>query len=175
MTDPAPRTFSFSRWFPFAVAACLMALAVGQAAAIFRLHAELRALQAEADAASTQAARLRESYALLSLRLAQLDVRDPAYAAGKVLVAWDASQHRGAVALQGVPPAPAGHDYELWVLDPNALSPVCAGIVTAHGPFSRTAGQCNRPGLPVVTRTTGRQRRPDGAHSFLLSLRLSKG
>ncbi len=147
MTDPAPRTFSFSRWFPFAVAACLMALAVGQAAAIFRLHAELRALQAEADAASTQAARLRESYALLSLRLAQLDVRDPAYAAGKVLVAWDASQHRGAVALQGVPPAPAGHDYELWVLDPNALSPVCAGIVTGSRPFSVPPVSVTAPGF----------------------------
>src|SRR5271163_3791681 len=88
----------FSHWIPYAIAACLMLLGIGQAWQIVNLKSQVQA-------GNTETARLRESNALKDLRLAELQEgtaaqADPSYASSHVLVAWDPNQHKGLVELQ---------------------------------------------------------------------------
>jgi len=106
----------FSRWLPFAIAACLMILGISQAWQIVDLKSQLLASRADAT-------RLRESNALVGLRLTTLEARDVSYASSQIIVAWDSYRDQGVVALQNLPASSAGHDYQLWVLDPAAEAP----------------------------------------------------
>ena len=153
-------TLAFSPWFPYAVAACLMILGIGQAVEVFRLDAEVHALQARYIAAQDDASRLRASFAMTSLRLAMLDVKDPAYAASKIMIAWDPYQHQGAIAFDGLPAAPAGHDYQLWVLDPNAPAPISAGIVKEGRPFAVQPVSVQNPGFAITLEPVGGSPQP---------------
>ncbi len=84
-----------------------------------------------------------------------LDAKDPAYTTARVLVGWDGNQHRGSIALQDFPPTPAGHDYQLWVLDPNAPAPVNAGVLTAARTFADTTCSMPRPGFAISLEPAG--------------------
>ncbi len=109
-------------WLPYALAVGLMILAIAQTRQIL-------ALKAQATSSSATIQHLTESNALLSLRVVNLEARDPSYASSKLLVAWDSYQHRGVYSVENLPVAPAGYDYQLWVLDPKALAPFNAGLV----------------------------------------------
>ena len=135
---PAPKTapkasksniIAFHQFIPYAIAACLMALGISQSLQIGGLKSELTSTQ-------TDAAHLRDSNALASLHLATLEAKDAAYNASKIIVAWDPYRNRGVVSLQNLPAAPSGKDYQLWVLDPGALAPVSAGVVTDSRSFA---------------------------------------
>jgi anti-sigma-K factor RskA len=142
------RIIPFSQWVPYAVAACLMSLGIFQAWQILDLKSQLRATRADAT-------RLRESNALTGLRLATLEAKDASYAAAKIMVAWDPYEHRGAVAPQNLPAPPAGHDYQLWVLDPAAETPISAGLITGSRSFAVKPVRTQNPGFAISLEPSG--------------------
>jgi anti-sigma-K factor RskA len=151
---------AFSQWFPYAVAACLMILGISQSAEIFRLSHQLQTVRARNVVVQDEADRLRASYSMASLRLATLEAKDSAYAAAKIMVAWDPFQHQGAIALDSLPAAPAGHDYQLWVLDPNAPAPVSAGVISGGRSFTVQPVSVQNPGFAITLEPAGGSPQP---------------
>jgi anti-sigma-K factor RskA len=163
------KILSFSPWFPYVLAACLAALAIIQGVAILQLRTDRTELQTQLLNTVEEVADLRKSNALISLRLATLDAKDPAYAGARLIVAWDASRHHGTFAMSNLPPAPMGHDYQLWVLDPNAPSPVSAGVVTASRPFEVTSVSVPNPGFALSLEPAGGSPSPTGPILFAVA------
>jgi anti-sigma-K factor RskA len=159
----------FPALVPYAIAACLMILAIGQTVQVGRLKAQMRTLQTAQAVAASDADRLRQSNALAGLRLAELGAKDPAYGAAKVIVAWDPYQHRGVVTVDGMPAAPAGHDYQLWVLDPNAPGPLNAGLLNASRAFAVESVRASAPGFAVSLEPTGGSPAPSGPILFAVA------
>lgn len=167
---PAPgRVVAFSPWFPYALAACLAALAIVQGVAILDLRTGKAELQSQLLTANDEAARLRASNAQMSLRLTALEAKDPAYAGAKVLVAWDAIQHHGTLATANLPPAPAGHDYQLWVLDPNAPQPLSAGVIMTSRAFDAPSVSVKNPGFAISLEPAGGSPAPTGPILFAVA------
>lgn len=137
------------------MATCLVVLAVVAGLEIRTQAAARREAEQQLRVAQEKIARLEASNALTSLRLSALEAKDPAYAGARVFVAWDAMEHRGSIALENLPPTPAGRDYQLWVLDPNAPGPVSAGVVTGARTFA--AGSCSmpQPGFAISLEPSG--------------------
>ena len=158
----ASNVISFSHWAPYAIAACLMALGISQALQLLDLKSQLLATQADAD-------RLRDSNALLGLRLATLEAKDPSYASSKIMVAWDPYQHRGVVAMENLPTPPPGHDYQLWVLDPAAEAPVSAGLITASRSFAVRPVSTSSPGFAISLEPSGGRPEPTGPILFAVA------
>jgi anti-sigma-K factor RskA len=129
-------------WAPYAIAACLMILGISQVRQIMALKSHLLA-------ARTDATRLRESNALTRLRLMTLPARDASYASTQIVVAWDPYRHEGVIALENLPAAPAGRDYQLWVLDPAAEAPISAGLLTTSRPFTMQPVSTPSPGFAI--------------------------
>jgi Anti-sigma-K factor rskA len=152
----------FTAWIPYAIAACLMLLGISQLKQILALTTELRTASANVD-------RLSKSNVLAGLRLITLDAKDASYAAVKVLVAWDPNQNQGAVSLENLPPAPAGHDYQLWVLDPGAPAPVDAGVVTNSRRFTVKSVSTANLGFAVSLEPTGGRPEPTGPILFAVA------
>jgi hypothetical protein len=142
----------FPRWVPYGIAACLMILGISLALQILDLKSQLLATRADAT-------RLRESNALMGLRLATLEAKDaakdPSYVLSKIMVAWDSYQHRGVVAMQDLPTPPAGHDYQLWVLDPAAEAPISAGLITGSRSFTVKPLSTQNPGFAISLEPSG--------------------
>jgi anti-sigma-K factor RskA len=167
---PVPgKVVPFSPWFPYALAACLAGLAIVQAVAIHDLRTGVKELRAQLFHATDEALHLRDSTALISLRLAALEAKDPAYAGAKVLVAWDANLHHGTLAAANLPPAPAGHDYQLWVLDPNAPSPLNAGVVVTSRAFDAPPVSVKNPGFAISLEPAGGSPTPTGPILFAVA------
>ena len=128
---PSVRILAFPRLFiPYAIAACLLGLLVYQANLIHTLKARLwdeRATNLNI-AASHAVAPLRD------LQLVDLSAVNAAYAKAQAKVVWDSPRQRGIVAVKGLPAPPAGHDYQLWVLDPAAKAPVSARLLATSAP-----------------------------------------
>ena len=145
-SDVAPRTTSkiipFSRSVPYAIAACLMILGIFQVRQILNLNSQLLAARADAT-------RLRESQALVGLHLITLEAKDASYASSQIIVAWDPYQYRGVVAMQNLPTPPAGHDYQLWVLDPAAEAPLNAGVLNGSRAFAVGPIRTQNPGFAI--------------------------
>lgn len=159
---PSPKAESrfvhFSTWMPYAIAACLMFLGIYQARQIFALKARLQVV-------SEDAGRLRESNALMGLRLTALEAKDASYGSAKVMVAWDAYQHRGVISLQNLPQPQPGHDYQLWVLDPNAEAPISAGVIPAEAisrSFTVRPLSMGSPGFAISLEPLGGRPSPTG-------------
>ena len=152
----------FHRIVPYAIAACLMAIGISQALQIMHLKKQLLTTTIDAD-------RLRESNALMGIRLAMLEAKDPAYTSSRVVVAWDPYQHRGVVGLQGLPTAPAGHDYQLWVLDPNAPGPISAGLINGARAFATEPVSTENPGFAISLEPTGGSPSPTGPILFAVA------
>ena len=157
-------TLPFYHWVPCVIAACLMILGLSQARQIAGLKSQLLA-------AREDAVRLRESNAFIGLRLATLEAKDPAYAAATILVAWDPYQHRGVVAIQNLPAPPAGHDYQLWVLDPGAQAPISAGLMPGAGPFPFAVKPVSTPspGFAISLEPGGGRPEPTGPILFAVA------
>jgi anti-sigma-K factor RskA len=165
--DASSNRGSFSLWIPYAIAACLMLLGIGQAWKIEGLKSQLKAGNAEV-------AQLRESNALKDLRLAELPEAsaaqtDPAYATSHVLVAWDPDQDRGVVTIEDLPTPPDGHAYQLWVLDPKAPSPISAGLISASRPFDAAPVTSAEPGFAVSLEPSGGVPAPTGPILFAVA------
>jgi len=144
--DRARRPKSFAQLFrfpsfpglpvmPYAVAACLMGLALLQAGLILLLDARLDALHARHDPLS-------------GVELVDL-VPQGDHGAAKVMVAWNAKTSTGMVSMDKMPDPPPGHSYQLWVIDPSKPTPVNAGVIPP-GAVSRhfIAGAVQMPGRP---------------------------
>ena len=163
---PAKRSnakiISFSQLIPYAIAACLMILGISQT-----LH--IRDLKKELSATRDDAARLQASNALTDMHVATLDAKDPTYATAKILVAWDPDRAQGVVTLQNLPPPPAGHDYQLWVLDPAALAPISGGVVSASRPFAVATVSTATPGFAISLEPTGGSPEPTGPILFAVA------
>lgn len=121
-----------SQWTPYAIAACLMLIGMGQTKLILGLQSQLLAARSETST-------LRESNELMQLRLVTLEAKDPAYTSAKVLLAWDPPMHRGTLSMEHLAPPPPGHDYQLWVLDPTAETPINAGLIAVDAASHRFA------------------------------------
>ena len=67
----------------------------------------------------------------------------------KVMVAWNGKTCCGMLSMANMPAAPAGSDYQLWVLDPSKPAPLTAGVVP-RGVRSQhfVADQVHMPGRP---------------------------
>ena len=155
----------FSQWVPFAVAACLMILAINQAQQILVLKAQLQA-------SNTDVSRLTQSNALRGLRLVTLEAKDAAYSSTTVIIAWDPYRHSGVLSMQNLPPAPAGHDYQLWVLDPEAESPISAGLLTpsdAAHQFGVHPLTTQGPGFAISLEPTEGRPEPTGPILFAVA------
>ncbi len=156
----------FRALIPFAIAAALMLLGIYQLKQIMALKSELVATRADA-------ARLRESNTFIGLRLATLEAKDAAqnvvYASSKIMVAWDPYQHRGVVSMENLPAPPPGHDYQLWVLDPEAPAPVSAGVISASGPFSARPIGTPAPGFAISLEPSGGSPLPTGPILFAVA------
>jgi anti-sigma-K factor RskA len=140
---------------PFTVAAGLLVLSLGQTVAIMNLLTESRHAQAQLAKARSAISVLEQSNALISLYLTSLEARDPAYAGGRVFIAWDAGMHRGSIALEEMPSTPAGRDYQLWILDPNAPGPLNAGVVKGGRTFDAGSVSMPRPGFALSLEPAG--------------------
>ena len=106
-------TFSF---LPWALAACL---------AIACLILGLNVLQKR-----SLVAQLQQRDQLTHLQIAALQAQGDAYARTSAIVVWNAQQQQGLLRLSSVSAPEAGHDYQLWIIDPAKKTPVSAGVVT---------------------------------------------
>jgi hypothetical protein len=149
-------------WLAYAIAACLMVLSLTQARQIAGLKSQLLAARADAT-------RLSKSNALAGLRLETLEARDAAYASSKIMVAWDPYRYRGVVELQNLPAPPAGHDYQLWVLDPGAEAPISAGLLTDSRFFAVRPTSTPSPGFAISLELDGDQAEPTGPILFAVA------
>jgi hypothetical protein len=154
------------KWTSYFIAACLMLLGIFQLQQIIALKTELKTSLADA-------AHLRASNAYVGLCLTMLEpkdaAQDPSYATSKIMVAWDPNEDRGVVSPQGLPTAPSGHDYQLWVLDPNAEAPINAGVFTGPRPFTVKAPSMADPGFAVSLEPGGGSPLPAGPILFAVA------
>jgi anti-sigma-K factor RskA len=131
------RSFPRLPVMPYAVAACLMALALLQAGLILLLDQRLDSLHAPTH---------RDSFA--GMQLVDL-VPQGDHGAAKVMVAWNPKTSSGMLSMDRMPDPPPGRDYQLWVIDPSKPAPVNAGVLprgVASHPF--IAGDVRMPGRP---------------------------
>ena len=155
----------FPQWIPYALAACLMGVAIYQANEIFGLTRQVGAEHAKAVA-------LQERNDMADMRIASLEAKSAAYISAKVMVAWDPNSHNGVVSIQNLPAAPAGHDYQLWILDPSAPAPVSAGILRTHSgsqEFGMQPVKSNGPGFAISLEPSGGRPTPTGAILFAVA------
>jgi anti-sigma-K factor RskA len=129
--EPAPRREAkpLSQWFrlpslprlavmPYAVAACLMGLALLQGGLILLLDQRLDSLHVPPV----------HHDPLADVQLVDLAPQGD-HGDAKVMVAWNPKMCCGMLTMDKMPDAPPGHDYQLWVLDPSKPAPVNAGVV----------------------------------------------
>ncbi len=106
-----------------------LTVATSQTAGLSRRVADL---EAETAKLRGETARLAQTQAVSwsKLRVASLRTTpsaNPASTAGG-LVLWDAEQAAGMLSVRNLPPAPAGKDYQLWVVDPGQPKPLNGGV-----------------------------------------------
>jgi anti-sigma-K factor RskA len=150
---------------PYAIAACLMAVGIYQIKWILALKQQLASVQSEVVA-------LKQSNALIGLRLTTLEAKDAGYGSARIMVAWDPHLHRGVISFRKLPAPPADHDYQLWVLDPNAETPLNAGLISADAvsrPFAVGPVSVAGPGFAISLEPSGGQPTPGGPILFAIA------
>lgn len=156
----------FTLWLPYVIAVCLMAMGIYQIQLILALEKQLASAQSEVIT-------LKQSNALVGLRLVTLEAKDAAYGSARIIVAWDPHLHRGVISLQNLPAPPAGRDYQLWVLDPKAETPISAGLITADTTsprgFAVPPVGVAAPGFAVSLEPGGGQPTPTGSILFAVA------
>jgi len=118
---PAPST-SGSNLIPWAIAAGLAITT----AAMWMERDQLRKETVELRK-DLQAAHQRDEFS--KIRIATLTSQVDAYSKATAAIVWDAEKQRGIIKLANIPPAAAGKDYQLWVIDPKYPNPVNGGVV----------------------------------------------
>ncbi|MET0623484.1 MAG: anti-sigma factor [Pyrinomonadaceae bacterium] len=94
-------------------------------AEVARLYDRLRATESEMSAQREQLASARDVKDLLSapgVRVAELAGKTPA-PGGRAMLAYDRSTGRAVIMATGLPPCPAGHAYQLWLIADNKPLP----------------------------------------------------
>jgi anti-sigma-K factor RskA len=160
--DAKSNIISFPQWLPYAIAAGLMVLGIVQLEKIVTLKKELAATREDA-------VHLRQSNALMGLKIATLQAKDAAYSASTIIVAWDPYRHDGVVSMQNLPTPPAGRDYQLWVLDPEAEAPVSAGLITGSRAFATGKVSTPNPGFAISLEPSGGSATPSGPILFAVA------
>ena len=102
-------------WLPWAVAALFMVFCGALAFDRSRLQREL--------------ADVRQSDSLGEMTFVNLISPEPGHEKAKVTVAWHPDKQAGMITIANMPPADAGHDYQLWAVCANREEPVNAGII----------------------------------------------
>jgi anti-sigma-K factor RskA len=160
------KTITFPIWVPYALAACLCVLALAQGCVIFGLQKKVRAAQSEV-------AMWRDHDNMVELKLASLEAKDAAYAGATVMVAWDPKMHHGYISMENMPAPPPGHDYQLWVLDPNAPAPISAGLLRmkpgGQGFVAVQPMDTPGPGFAISLEPSGGRPEPTGAILFAVA------
>jgi hypothetical protein len=167
----------FPPWVPYAIAAGFVLLALGDAWWIYSLRAELRAACRTLAARQWQVTEDSERQDFADIRVIPLDAhdpaaKDPAFAAARIDVAWNARLRQGIVTAQNIPAPPAGRDYQLWVLDPGAVAPVNAGVLAATGgsrDFNVSSLTTDKVGFAVTLEPAGGQAEPTGTILFAVA------
>lgn len=108
-------TSSFSSWFPWAIAALLLAFCGILAVDRMRLQRELTKTRATDPLSRT---------ALVTLASPKGENPD-----ARATVAWQPDRQTGVIAINHLPPAGPGHDYQLWIVDAEHKDPINAGII----------------------------------------------
>ena len=96
------------------------------------LNQRLADLEAETAKLRAETARLVQTQpaSWSKLRVASLRTTpsaNPASTAAAVVL-WDAEKGTGMLSVRNLPPAPAGKDYQLWVVDPSQPKPYDGGV-----------------------------------------------
>jgi anti-sigma-K factor RskA len=145
-----------------------------------RLEVQMAAAEAKADETQAKLAQEQREVAVLmnrsgigALRMASLSAQNPALAAAKVTVVWDAGRQEGMVNLDGLPRPAQGKDYQLWVIDASSPNPVGAGTLSPDK--SGKLVKAFRPDRPVVSaqkfavtiEPSGGSRKPTGPAVFV--------
>ena len=102
-------------WLPWAIAALFMVFCGALAFDRSRLEREL------VDA--------RQSDSLGEMTFVNLVSPEPGHEKAKVTVAWHPDKQAGMITVANMPPADAGHDYQLWAVCANREEPINAGII----------------------------------------------
>jgi anti-sigma-K factor RskA len=151
------KVITFPIWVPYALAACLCVLALAQSHVIFNLQKKVHAAQSEV-------AMWRDHDNMVQLKLASLEAQNAAYANAKVMVAWDPKMHHGYISMENMPAPPPGHDYQLWVLDPNAPAPISAGLLrmspNGQGFVATQPMDTSGPGFAISLEPSGGRSEP---------------
>ncbi|MEP6671283.1 MAG: anti-sigma factor [Chthoniobacter sp.] len=108
------------------------ALAAGFAITTAALWMERGSLQQDRTALLQEARELRNRDFLAKVKIATLSAQVDAYSKATAVIVWDAEKQHGVVKLNNVPPAGAGKDYQLWVIDPKYPAPVNGGLVPVN-------------------------------------------
>jgi anti-sigma-K factor RskA len=162
----------FPQWVPYAVAACLMALAIVQASRVARLKTDLVVMKDSLREVQAQKTEDAERKDLMELCLARLQAKDAAYASASVMVAWNRHLNEGVVEVDNLPAPPPGHDYQLWVLDPRASAPINGGLIQSAGParhFTVPPVSTSGPGFAVSLEPSGGVNLPTGPILFAVA------
>jgi anti-sigma-K factor RskA len=99
------------------------------------------------------------------LRVASLGTTPSANPASKAAatVLWDPDQNAGMMNVRNLPPAPAGKDYQLWILDPTHATPISGGVFKTNADGSAQ--------IPIKPSSAGRVK----ADKFAISLEVEGG
>lgn len=162
----------FSSWVPYALAAGFMLLGVYQFRQTHTLKRELAAAQETLRTWQWQVTDAAEQKALADTHVLPLEAKDPAYGSARLLVTWNSRLYQGVVTTQNLPVAPAGHDYQLWVLDPHEPAPVSAGLLTTDTGsrnFTVHSLQTENPGFAVSLEPAGGSPAPTGPILFAVA------
>lgn len=173
----APETSTDATWMPWALAASIAIAATvgflsGSKVNAVRSGETIAKLRSRADVAEAEQKRLSSTIATLTdervaleNRVNDLRRRDAisqveiatlktqagalakAYAGVTAYVVWDATAQAGVMRFDRLPPAGAGKDYQMWVIE-NGREPVSAGIFSAG-----SGGELNvnfKPSQPIA-------------------------
>ena len=118
---------------PWALAALLMLCCGVLAVERQHLRREFSALERKTAAVEVSVADLRGASAADALRQVAFCPLEPQPPTGadtpRAAVLWDAARREGTLRLSHVPPAGAGKDYQLWVVETGRADAVSAGVV----------------------------------------------
>jgi anti-sigma-K factor RskA len=158
--EPKPRSTLRLLHFPrmpmtmtYALAACLMGIALFQAALILLLDSRLD---------SIRMAPVTRTNPFSGVQLVDLAPQGD-HGDAKIMVAWNPKTRCGMVSMDDMPPPPAGSDYQLWVLDPSQPAPVNAGVVPRGATsqhFTVDGVHMPRPGFAVSLEPAGGRPEP---------------
>jgi anti-sigma-K factor RskA len=71
----------------------------------------------------------RASDSLSKTMFVRLESPNEQMPGASVTVAWQPDRQSGMISMAKMPPAGAGHDYQLWIVDANHKDPISAGIL----------------------------------------------